>query len=683
MIVFKVLFVLVVPCHSLDVGSYVIGYDCGTPSANYTTLDLTEIEDCVPAEKVHIGATQNVMVVQKQAIEERMVRTCLILITRHIYRCGMHSHISITPHGFSEDLVQILPSDCNRIHETKTFVYAHVTVVGLKVNSTISRPIVLAGGVYSGGVCKGGVYTDTHGTYSDVVVQATLKIGLYEQLGLIRVGDDTITIPITGLSCKYKTGSCMDDERGLATWSTANTEDHECGKYTIDILYQGEATVSTNTRDKRRLLIVERQAKTFAFTLGAKEYLCGREVTSTEHGRIFVAFISDRQTPWSNLPSITTRNIDLSAYIGSKFLYVTQSIEKNVEALAEEMFHRDCLTRRLTLENRLVLSRLAPDHVGQLVNGKGHFGRVLGEVLHIIQCVPVPVALRYTDKCYQEIPILHNNKSSFLTPVTHLLTRIGTVTPCKTLLSPQFKINGQWYSRTPELVKIAAPQKLTPNSHTEWTYTPLVHAGAGGLYSLEQIQNLQAEMLLPIVRDAVSTNLVRQSLSPSSHAFNPLSLWGQDDIDNLTDTISSKISFFFTVFGRYASIFVTCYIIWKITVYLISVILNCLVLSKKKKSKVWLCAGLADACTSAIVIHDEVLREILVRKKSKQNKAKVEDNCDDEDIELPTTITVVPSSPAPAYADALLEARKELISSGQIASHLPRGRIYPGTDSFL
>nr|WET19894.1 MAG: glycoprotein [Sea turtle neural virus 1] len=683
MIVFKVLLLCVVPCHTLNVGSYVVGYDCGTPSANYTTIDLTEIEECALPEKVHIGDSQRVMVVQKQAVEEKMVRTCLVLITRLIYRCGMHSHVSITPHGFSEELVQILPSDCIRIHETKTFVYAHVTVTGLKVNSTTSRPIVLAGGVYSGGVCKGGVFTDVHGTYSDVVVQATLKIGLYEQLGIVRTGDDTITIPISGLSCKYRTGSCMDDERGLATWTTTQAEHHKCGKYMIDILYQGDATVSTNTKDQRRLLIVEKQAKTFAFTLGTSDYLCGREVISTEHGRIFVAFITDRQNPWSNLQSVSTRNIDLSAYIGSKFLYVTQNIEKNVEALAEEMFYRDCLTRRITLENRLVLSRLAPDHVGQLVNGKGHFGRILGEVLHIIQCVPVPVALRYTEKCYQEIPVLHNNKSSFLTPVTHLLTKIGTVTPCKTLLSPQFKINGQWYSRTPELVRIAAPQKLTPNSDTEWTYVPLVHAGAGGLYSLEQIQNLQAEMLLPIVRDAVSSNLVRQSLSPSSHAFNPLSLWGQDDIDALTDTVSGKISFFFTVFGRYASMIVTCYIFWKVTVYLVSVVLNCLVLSKKKKSKVWLCAGLADACTSAIVIHDEVLRGFLTRKKERKHSDHEEADRNEEDIELPTAVTIVPSSPAPAYTDAIFEARRELMSSGQIAGHLPRGRIYPGTDTFL
>lgn len=68
----------------------------------------------------------------------------------------------------------------------------------------------------------------------------------------------------------------------------------------------------------------------------------------------------------------------------------------------------------MVLENRIALAQVDPDYIEQLLGGVEEiYGRVMGEMLYVIQYTVVPVQPRKTDRCYQQIPVSHNNESYF------------------------------------------------------------------------------------------------------------------------------------------------------------------------------------------------------------------------------------------------------------------------------
>ncbi|KAG5900345.1 hypothetical protein JTB14_033796 [Gonioctena quinquepunctata] len=66
----------------------------------------------------------------------------------------------------------------------------------------------------------------------------------------------------------------------------------------------------------------------------------------------------------------------------------------------------------------------------------GYVGRVLGEVLHIMRCVPRTVTIRRTKKCYNELPIVVNNASKFMAPVTSIIQTYAEEVDYNRLMPP-------------------------------------------------------------------------------------------------------------------------------------------------------------------------------------------------------------------------------------------------------
>ncbi|KAG5874313.1 hypothetical protein JTB14_019062 [Gonioctena quinquepunctata] len=76
----------------------------------------------------------------------------------------------------------------------------------------------------------------------------------------------------------------------------------------------------------------------------------------------------------------------------------------------------------------------------------GHVERVLGEVSYMMRCVPRTVAICCTEECYNELPIVVNNESKFMAPVTRI---IQTEVDCNRLMPPFVLIYDQWMGLSP------------------------------------------------------------------------------------------------------------------------------------------------------------------------------------------------------------------------------------------
>lgn len=580
-----------------------IGFDCSSPTANYTPVDLTSINECQGSDVQITETIVDIQVLQSRIYRPVHVQSCLIHLTRLVYHCGMHSHVSIKENMIYSGISVIGSSRCIEIHRTHSFTDRGTRVDDIQANSSTTVTLTIAGSIDTNGNCKNAQkYQDAGGTYDNVVVTGQLTITISDYTALAEIKQKKLIIQRLGISCKATDQYCFDYNYGELVWTYL--DQNVCDKNTVDVLYEGKGVIgSINGKDK--VLVVKSNDYAFAVKIMSDTILCNIDVWKTEHDRIFIAEKGHLGYKFEK-GSIITSNIDLTSYINTKFSYLVHHFQTNLQQLYKVIQLRECETRKMVLEHRLILANGSPDKVGALIEGNGVYGRILGESLYIIKCTPVGVSLRYDSKCYQEIPVTYMNTTMFLTPVTRLLIDKAQEVPCRSLIHPRFRIGGNWYIRTPDLMKVNSPNKLDPNDERlVWEFQPLIGISTGGLYSQEQIRSLQRDMMFPAIREAIQTAIVRKITHTGGDTFDPSSLWSSDQLTTLSNTIASKISWIFGIFGHYASIFIGVYMIWKLSTYLLGVIINCKILKNYNIQSCCLWASLIDSLTTLITIHKQ------------------------------------------------------------------------------
>lgn len=69
---------------------------------------------------------------------------------------------------------------CRRMYNYGTYQLGNTHITGLKSNQTTTRPITLTGSADSDGSCIGGAYSDSYGTWMDVIILASVNITLHD-----------------------------------------------------------------------------------------------------------------------------------------------------------------------------------------------------------------------------------------------------------------------------------------------------------------------------------------------------------------------------------------------------------------------------------------------------------------------------------------------------------------------
>lgn len=179
----------------------------------------------------------------------------------------------------------------------------------------------------------------------------------------------------------------------------------------------------------------------------------------------------------------------------------------------------------------------------------------MGEIVYVFKCTSVPIQPRSSEKCYQELPIIANEKEGFLSPITRILTETGTEIACVSGMSSHFNIQGVWWSRNPRLSKTLPPTELDPNvNNNPIIFQPLFQVGSMGLYTTSELNALHRELMFPIIRRAYTDNVYRVKLGTDSSETSMFDNLSESDITSLTDLIGGRISWFFSMFGHWASI---------------------------------------------------------------------------------------------------------------------------------
>ncbi|KAI4472664.1 hypothetical protein M0802_016597 [Mischocyttarus mexicanus] len=210
--------IIIISCFS-SMATALLGYDCGGTATNITTVSLLEVGECnIPTTKPN-RTTVYLQLLQLIDYETTQVFQCRVEVDRTIYYCGMSSHISAVQNGRRLYLWELSREVCRTLIDTGSIsINSFTHLNNIRTNTTSFRSITLAGTLTSDGQCSGTQYSDTDGTWNNVVVQATVKISTKTYTGQIKIKDDIISLH-GHLQCPFSKGSCFTDENGNAYWS--------------------------------------------------------------------------------------------------------------------------------------------------------------------------------------------------------------------------------------------------------------------------------------------------------------------------------------------------------------------------------------------------------------------------------------------------------------------------------
>jgi len=529
-----------------------IGYDCGGYGLNITSLSLLDIGDCDVEDIEPVTQDVYVQLLQLSDFDKTQVIQCKIEVDRTIYYCGMHSHVSIVHNGRRVYLHEVSASNCRRIHETGTIDLGgrESYITGLKSNSTATRSITLAGSTSMDGRCTGTQFNDPYGTWDNVVVQASIRITLRNFEAPIRRSSDEIILP-SGLHCKIASGQCLDTDGGETFWSTVPPDSCHFSHY--DILYEGRANKLTPRANQTSPTVytVTTRETTFALTKTAEVSLCGYTLVQTEHPKLFI-LETQRDHTFKIRSRISVNNLDIFAYVNSKFVYVEKHIKTQLTHLYRDIMEQKCALEKQILQNALTLSSIAPDEMAhRIMKTPGYTAVAAGEVIHLIKCVPVECRVRQTEGCFAELPVTHNNKTSFLLPGSRILTQTGTPRDCSELLPAMYKIHGTWFRLMPRPVESSPPPTIQPLTRPTWKYVSPAALATSGIYSDEDLDRLRNHIMFPVERPQMLNTLARGAMGQSipSGSISMMNLLDEKSLEKIAESAGARIWQGFMTFG--------------------------------------------------------------------------------------------------------------------------------------
>lgn len=530
-----------------------LGFDCGGQNLNITSVSLLGADDCDLKFQTPNTTEIYIQLLQLSDYNYAEVIQCKIEISRTIYHCGMHSHISAVHNGIANFVQEIGPVKCTRMFHDGTVIIGTSGIIdGLKPNQTTSRSIVLAGTIANDGRCKGTQYSDPYGTWDDVIVQGIAKISLKSFYAPVHLNSGKIKLR-SGVTCILGDGFCIDPDDGYTFWKPMPTS--SCNFHQYDVLYEGPATKVTDditNLHSPTIYSLTTQDITFALTRTKEQPLCGYTLLRTEHPKLFILETKKGDT-FAHRGSISVDNLDIFAYVNSKFVYVEKHIRNQMTALYYNVMQQRCELEKEVIKNTLSFATFLPDEFAyRLMKGPGYMAVTAGEAIHIVKCIPVDVMVRKTKECFLELPITIRNTSLFLTPKSRILTKMGTERECSRELPTLYHIEDTWVQFTPEpQIRQIPPQQLKPMTSLSWKYLTPGPLAISGIYSEKDIEKLRDHIMFPAEKPALLNSVARglNGYSINSDTISMYNLLDEKSLNKIAESAAARIWNGFITFG--------------------------------------------------------------------------------------------------------------------------------------
>lgn len=551
------------------------GYDCKGEGLNITTLSLLDVGQCEFDEIEPEKSEVYVQLIQSSDYSRTRVTQCRVEIDRTIYYCGMHSHISLVSNSRKQYVQELGNDACRRAHETGTLALSTVIIDRVTANATNYRSVTLAGKAGIDGTCRGSDYTDGFGTWDNVVVQAAIRVVLKDFEASVKRSSDELMLP-SGTRCPASARSCQDADGAETYWTPLPTDTCHFDRY--DILYEGIATRLSAQGNQTTAIIytVTTGETTFALTKTSEFSVCGYKLFQTEHPKLLI-LETQRGRTFKPRSRISVDNLDIFSYVNSKFVYVEKHVKAQLTQLYRDIMEQKCALERQILQNALSLSSIAPDEMAfRIMKTPGYTAVTMGEVIHLVKCVPVECKFRHTEGCYHELPVTHRNESYFLLPRSRILTKKGTDKECNDLLSTMFRVEGTWFRVTNRPLEVVAPPVMQPLTKPGWKYVSPDTLATSGIYTEEDLTRLKNHIMFPVEKPSMLNTIAHGAMGgnvpPGTISLS--NLLDEQTLDRIAEGAGRKLWRGFISFGSASAGVLAIFVIARMIKLIIDTIIH-------------------------------------------------------------------------------------------------------------
>lgn len=490
-----------------------VAFDCNSKSVNLTTISLVSTPSC--ETKVQNITTEQVKIAVTQSTEKYELEffRCHIESWNYMGRCG-RSIDTFHNAGLFSSISHPSRESCTRMHQQgllSVMSSSEMIDVTVKPNEQTRFSYVSRGSVDASGSCTPGPTLYREGrVYERPLVNTELIITLSTGVGMVMVEENQIRFP-NGKSCKLSDNNCFDSDYGEVFWSTP-TPSCEGPESEKSLVYEGRATLVTDHTGNKTVQYVQVNYGGYDFQVlldDRNEMVCGYRSSYTEHPSLFVTFLSQTGPVFPLKRRVTSVDVSLLNFVNSKLVYSFRHVKQEVNRLFE-LFNQDrCNAHNRITQNMMSLALLSPQEFAYMYGGPGYSAVTRGEVVYLAKCRPVPVIPDLEEEgCFNELPVVYNNVTMYLTPRSRILISVGTPLPCLPDLLPKYFLNDNWYVRTSHgLITVPHPNVITPDV-LEYEFRELSGITGGGLYRTEMIKQYQNALISPMVESVITSRVV-------------------------------------------------------------------------------------------------------------------------------------------------------------------------------
>lgn len=266
-----------------------------------------------------------------------------------------------------------------------------------------------------------------------------------------------------------------------------------------------------------------------------------------------------------------------------KISHLSFDIGRQISQLYSDLMYEKCLSDTKIVQNTLSLAKLDKDFAFLYLNRPGHLATVRSQVLYLHKCAPQNVSHRETNECYQELPVLHNNRKMFMSPKSRILLESGEEILCSQVMPSKFLIDDQWFTRAKgQLIPTTSPTEIKIEQATDWNYTPMRTLTERGIYSKKEVEEINRIQQIPLSVQAETSNFI-SSLRDAYFAKFDTSLMYSDNgllhlSERLKQTVWTKFKTFSVQLGDITSFLIGVFLIIKFLKSLAGMVINGLII---------------------------------------------------------------------------------------------------------